>query len=312
MELRHLRYFIATAEELNFTRAAVRLHIAQPALSVQIRKLETEIDAKLFSRENQHVSLTEAGHVFLAQARSILTQASRGVVLAQRAAKGEAGHLAVGYNTSAELSVFREVIPRFTRQWPDVHLTFHNLRGPQQLEKLRRNELDVGFAWLPLPTQEFDVRTLFTERLVALVPAKHRLAGRSTVAIKDLSHEPLALFSRGLDPESLHHIEQLFQDAGAGMNVVYELDTIVSVINFVAMGCGCSILPASAAGIRINGAVCKSLQPTTATKTLAVLMKKEGSDLARTLFRFTVDQMIGSPERLAKSKYVSWASHGAG
>lgn len=289
MELRHLRYFVAAAEELNFTRAAVRLHIAQPALSVQIRKLESEIGVLLLSREGRNVRLTEAGQVFLAQARQILAQTTRGITLAQRAASGEAGHLTIGYNTPAELRIFRKVVPAFTRKWRDVHLTFHNLRTPEQFERLRRDELDVGFVWLPAPTEEFEVQELTREPLIALLPESHRLAASRVLSVNNLSREPLVLFARPLDPESFHEIEQLFHRVGAAMNVAYELDTLLSVINFVSMGCGCSIWPDYVRIVRQKGIVYRPLRAPNIEMRLAIIKKRRSSQLAETFYRFTVD-----------------------
>src|SRR6266851_3628619 len=158
MELRHLRYFVAVAEELHFTRAAAKLHIAQPALTVQIQRLEADVGAALLSREGRSVSLTEAGRVFLERSRHILAQADEGIVLARRAAKGEIGHLSIGYNTPAQFRIFPKVIPAFKRRWPLVYLSFHNLRSRQQLEGVRRGELDLGFVWLPVQKAGLDVQ----------------------------------------------------------------------------------------------------------------------------------------------------------
>ena len=289
MELRHLRYFVAAAEELNFTRAAARLHIAQPALSVQIRKLETEIGVLLLSREGRNVKLTEAGQVFLDQAREILSQTHHGIILAQRAANGEIGHLTVGYNTPAELRIFRQIVPAFRRTWADIHLTFHNMRSPEQFERLRRDELDVGFVWLPAPKEEFDVTELTREPLIALLPTTHPLAGSRTLSIKDLSGLPLVLFSRSLDPNPFHEIEELFHRTGAIMNVALELDTLLSVINFVSMGCGCSILPDYVRIVRQKGIIYRPLRAPNIELVLAIIKKRRCSKLAEAFYHFTID-----------------------
>jgi DNA-binding transcriptional LysR family regulator len=300
MELRHLRYFVAVAEELNFRRAAERLHIAPPALSVQIRNLEIEIGADLLSREGRNTKLTDAGRVFLGKARQTLALASTGVTLARQAAKGEIGHLSIGYNAPAEFRVFPKIIPAFKKKAADVHLIFHRLETSQMIEGLRRDELDLGFVCLPIPTGEFDVQELANEPLVALLPADHRLASASIVSIKDLSNEPLILHARALDPESFQQIEQLFLRAGATMNVIYQLDTSLSMINFVSMGIGCSLLPGYAARIHVDGIVYKPLRPSTMVKTLAIIKKKGKGGLAESFYRFTVDNLPAgdSQERL--------------
>ncbi|QGZ94929.1 LysR substrate-binding domain-containing protein [Terricaulis silvestris] len=301
MELRHLRYFAALAEELSFTRAAARLRIAQPALSVQIRKLEIEVGAELVSREGRSVTLTEAGKVFLEQARQMLAQASHSVALARRAANGELGNLSIGYATAAEFRVFPRVLPAFLARRPGVHVAFKALKVVEQIEALRRDELDVSLVWLPIPSDEFDVQPLTQEPLMVAVPAEHRLAKSAVVAIRDLSREPLILFARAQDPETYHQIEQLFLNEGATMNVAHELETLLSAINFVAMGAGCALLPDYARGNPKAGVVYKALKPTF-SKTLAIAKKKRGSQLAEAFYRFAIDELAPTSKARAKSK----------
>ena len=289
VELRHLRYFIAVAEELSFRGAAERLHISQPPLSVQIRQLERELNAELFTRGGRKVRLTEAGRVLLEQARQTLAQVNRSMLLTQQAAKGNTGHLSIGCGTAAEFRVFPSLIPAFQRQWPKIRLTFHNLRTPQQIEKLKSGELDLAFAWLPVAATEFDSHPLLREPFIALLSANHRLSTASRLSIKQLSQEPLIMFSRSLDPELFRRIEQTFMEAGAVINVAYQLESLVSVLNFVAMGIGCSILPEYIETLPRAGVVYKSLRAPGVIKTLGVIKRKGDGGLADALYRFTVD-----------------------
>jgi DNA-binding transcriptional LysR family regulator len=275
MELRHLRYFVAVAEEMNFRRAAERLHIAIPPLSVQIRNLEREIGVDLFSRAGRSIQITDAGRAFLKHSRDTLTHANRSVAVARRAAGGEIGNLAIGYNTPAEFRIFPKIVPAFHKKYPDIHLNFRQLENSQIIEALRRDELDLGFLCLPIPTGEFESQELTKEPLVAVVPADHPFASRQSVSIKDLTTQPLILFPRILDPESYTQIEQLFMRAGASMNPVYELENSLSMMNFVAMGIGCSILPDYARRIRVEGIVYKPLRPRNIIKTLALIRKRK-------------------------------------
>ncbi|MDB5582294.1 MAG: transcriptional regulator, LysR family [Bradyrhizobium sp.] len=294
MELRHLRYFVAVAEELSFTRAAMRLNIAQPPLSVQIRKLEAEIGTELFLREGRVVRLSEAGKVFLQHARQMLAQARLSITMARRAASGAAGHLAIGYGPAAEFRVFPEIIPPFKLLWPDVHLTFHDLNIPEQIDALRRDELDLSFIWLPVPGDEFDVAALTVEPFVAVLPAGHRLARGHEVSIADLSREPLVLFERARDPDTYFQIEQQFLKVGAIMNVVYELENMLSAINFVAMGSGYSILADYARSVPRKGVVFRPLAPAPAAKTLGVIKKRGRGGLAESLYRFAAENIAGA------------------
>jgi DNA-binding transcriptional LysR family regulator len=291
MELRHLRYFVAVAEELSFTRAAARLHIAIPPLSIQVRNLESEIGTKLVLREGRGLRLTDAGRAFLEQARKTLAAASQCAPLAHQAAKGEFGQLSIGYNAPAEFRVFPKIVPAFRKKWPAVHLVFHRLETSQIVERLRRQELDLGFVCLPIPADEFDMREVEEHPLIALVPKAHRLARAPSVSIQDLSQEPLILFPRALDPESYAQIEQLFLREAATMNVLYELDTSLSMINFVAMGIGCSFLPDYARRIRVDGVIYKSLQPRQMVKKLAIVKKRGATGVAQAFFRFAVEHL---------------------
>jgi DNA-binding transcriptional LysR family regulator len=291
VELRQLRYFVAVADHLNFTRAAARLYISTPALSMQVRQLEKEIGAALLSREGRGIKLTEAGRAFLGKARETLANASTAITLAQRTANGEIGQLTIGYHAPAEIRVFPKIVPAARRSWPNLHLSFHDLRPPQQLEGLRRDELDLGVVWLPVPTGEFEIQELTRERLVAVLPVSHRLSSASTVSVKDLSGEPMVLFPEAMDLETFHEIEQLFSSAGAAMNIVHELETLLSIISFVAMGLGCSVLPAYMRSIRYDGIVYRPLRPPNLVKTLAIIKKKGKAGLSDAFYRLAVKNM---------------------
>lgn len=288
MELRHLRYFVAVAEELSFRRAAERLHIAQPPLTVQIHKLEQEIGAKLFSRARRKVALTDAGCIFLEQARQTLAQVNQAAVLARQASKGESAHLSVGCGTAAEFRIFPSLIPAFMKSYPDIRLDFHNMRTPQLLERLERDELDVVFPWLPVAEESFQIQPLAHEHFLAALPTQHELACAEHASIKALSNIPLVLFSRALDPELFHEIQQLFSQVGAVMNVAYEVNSLVSVLTFVAMGVGCSVLPEYIRELPRAGIVLKELQGPRLVKTVGMVKKADKGGLAEIFYQFTL------------------------
>jgi DNA-binding transcriptional LysR family regulator len=291
MELRHLRYFVAVAEELNFRRAAARLFIAAPPLSVQVRKLEQEVGVKLLARQGRGICLTEAGRVFLEQAKRTLTQAEHGVALARLAEGGEIGRLSIGYNAPTGFLVFPTIVPAFRRTRPGVQLMFHALNMPQQIEGLRRETLDLGLVWLPVPEGEFDIEELVREPLVVVLPATHPLARKDRVAIRDLSGEPMILPARGLHPDTYREIEQRFSRDHATLSVAYELESSLSMINFVAMGVGCTLLPSYARSIRQRGVVFRPLKSPPLLKTLAVIKLKGRAGLAEAFMKFTAERM---------------------
>jgi LysR family hca operon transcriptional activator len=289
MELRHLRYFVAVAEELNFTRAAARLHIAPPPLSVQIRKLELEIGTDLLARDGRNIILTEAGRVFLEQARQTLAHANRSITLARRVASGEIGHLSIGYNTVAEFGVLPKIIPAFRRSFPNIRLVFRSLRTPQQMEALARDEIDLGFVCPPVCIDNLDLQVLRRAPFVVGMSTEHRLAAAAHVTFESLSEEPLILYSRTLDPSTFHLIEQHFIRAGSVLNVAYELETPLSMINFAAMGNGCCIVPDYALGIQRAGITYKPLGPPPVLRALAIVKRKDKGVLAESFYQFVLE-----------------------
>lgn len=299
MELRHLRYFVAVAEELSFTRAGARLKIAPPPLHVQIRNLEREIGAPLFERVGRGIKLTEPGRILLDQARLTLAQAQRSLNLTRQAREGEIGNLSIGYIPSAEFQLFPKIIPAFRTAFPEIHLTFHSMKGGNQVEALHRDELDIGLVWLPVPADSFDVEEVIHDPLIVAMPDGHRLAAKTSVSVKALAPEPLILASRTLAPETFYQFDQLFQRAGSVMNVAYELDNSLSILNFVAMGFGCSIVPEYARALRQDGIVYRPLRPSM-TRTLGIVKKKGRGGIAELFFRFTLE--LGRKDVPAQSK----------
>jgi len=293
MELRHLRYFVAIAEELSYRKAAGRLHVAQPALSVQMRQLETEIGVELFAREEgRGIELTDAGSVFLEHARETLALVARGVTKARQTGKGEIAHLSIGFVPAAEYLVLPKIIPALKAKWPNVHLGLKELKTLEQLDAIRGGTVDLGFGWLPVPMKEFDVQKLIEDSFIAILPAKHRLAAKPRIEIKDLSNEPLVFFPSEIYPDTHRRVERLFQTAGAVMNVVYELETSPSLINFVAMGSGCSVLPGYVRNIRNDGVICRPLAPPNLSISLALMKKKGRGGLVKSIYQFTREAFL--------------------
>jgi DNA-binding transcriptional LysR family regulator len=286
MELRQLRYFVAVAEEQSVRRAAARLHVAPPSISVQIHQLEAEMSVNLFSRERRRIKLTEAGHVFLHQARTVLRQLKRGVNLAQQADNGEIGHLSIGYVAGALFLVLPKIVPLFKKTWPNVHLTFQSMTGAQQCAALLAEEIDLGFATPPIPEDQFDLHELVKEPFAIAVPAGHRLARKRTVSIMDLSGEPLVQASRAQNPDLHAEIAALFQRAGAVMNVAVELEDSLSMTGFVAMGLGCSFVPDYARWFNRNDIMYKPLKAPRLVKAMAIVKKRGKSGLSEQFFRF--------------------------
>jgi DNA-binding transcriptional LysR family regulator len=247
MELRHLRYFVAVAEELSFTRAARRLNIAQPPLSHQIRQLETELGVALFHRTKREVRITEAGHAVLQEARCALAQARRVEIVAQRAAQGLAGRLNIGFSSSLPHTKLPGMLRVCRSRFPEIALTLHEHTTEKQIELLSAGEIDVGFLRLPLDNApaSLTIKPILREPLLLAMPRGHSLGRRHTVAIQSLREEPFILLPRDAAPGLHDQIIGMCIRAGFRPNVVQEASQVQTIISLVSAGLGVSIVPAS-------------------------------------------------------------------
>lgn len=195
MELRHLRYFIAVAEELHFTKAAEKLHIAQPPLSQQIQQLETELGVKLFHRKTKRqVQLTEAGKVFFKEAHQLLMQLETAVELTKRTGRGETGKLQIGFTSLVIYDLLPLILRKFREQFPEVETVLVELTTSQQEQALRDSLINVGFAHPPLEDHTISYECIHRETLVVAVSANHSLAQREYISVRSLLNEPLIMF----------------------------------------------------------------------------------------------------------------------
>jgi DNA-binding transcriptional LysR family regulator len=213
VELRHLRYFVAVAEELNFSHAAQRLHMAQPPLSVAIRQLEQEIGTSLFSRTSREVKLTEAGEALLEGARRTLAEADAAVAAAQRVAAGELGILRLGYNWSAGFETLPTLGQAFKKERPDVELVAEEMRPNRMTASLRSGAIDAALALYPEIVGELSYRSVRLEPIVVVVSSTHRLAREDEIRLNALRNESL-LFPRELAPRLHDFYADLCRSAG--------------------------------------------------------------------------------------------------
>nr|WP_155690469.1 LysR family transcriptional regulator [Pseudomonas aeruginosa] len=284
VELRHLRYFIAVAEELHFGRAAERLGISQPPLSQQIQALEEEIGARLFERTNRRVELTDAGRLFLDESRQVLAQVDKAVLLARRAHLGELGELKIGFTSSAPFtSTIPSSIHAFRKAYPDVHLDLQEMSSRQVLKALLEESLQVGVIRpLALPDAVHWVE-LFREPLVAVLRADHPLAAGSEdgLAIAALAEEPFVFFPRSYGTGLYDQVIALTRQAGFSPRIAQEASEAMTIIGLVSAGLGVSILPASFRRTRVDGVVYRTLSdPEATTAVWLVRRQNEGSPLA--------------------------------
>ena len=244
-ELRHLRAFVAVAEELHFTRAAARLRIAQPPLSQQIRQLEGAVDVQLLERTQRRVALTDAGRVFLDEARKILAAVENAGVAARRAARGETGRLRIAFAATVMFHALPRIVRTFRERFPGVYLDLREMASGPQLAALRTGDLDIGFVREPLPDPELEIEVVLSEPLVITVEEGHRLARKKRVSIADLEHEPFVLFPSEIALGLYLQVMRLCSEAGFSPRVVETSRELYTTVSLVAAGVGVSILPAS-------------------------------------------------------------------
>jgi len=239
MELRHLRYFVAVAEELHFGHAASRLHTSQPSLSQQIQNLERELKVELFVRTKRRVELTPAGRRFFEEARGILAAAERAAGLARKTAREASGKLVVGISPDTDWLPLGKALRLFAEQVASVEIVFENLTPDAQIRALREGRLDIGFVGLPLEAEGLVTETTGRVRLLVALPEKHPMARRANDArLEELSKEAYILWPRHLSPGSYDHLLAIFRRAGFGPPITMEggLPSTRTVLGMVAAG----------------------------------------------------------------------------
>jgi DNA-binding transcriptional LysR family regulator len=257
MELRHLRYFVAVAEELHFRRAAERLGIKQPPLSLQIRQLEREIGAPLLRRETRGVTLTETGALLLDEARRILDQVERTRAGVQSRARGETGHIRVGFAGATYVHrLVPGIIRSYRERYPGVALSPEQSNTARLLDALQSGEIDVAFVRPPIIGGEgLTLDLLIDEPMMIVLPEWHPRAGDRSMPLAALAPETLILFPRAIGPGLHDAIIASCQRAGFSPKLGQEASQTVSIIHMVAAGFGASIVPQSLGQIRVEGAV---------------------------------------------------------
>jgi DNA-binding transcriptional LysR family regulator len=253
-ELRQLRYFVAVAEHLSFTRAADALRIAQQSLSQQITVLERVLGARLLDRDTRGTRLTEIGRLFLPEARAVLDRADEAVAFLGRAARGEIGRLNVAFLSSTANYMLPPVVRAFRERFPDVELTTDDVGIGELVTGLRDGRYDAAFTRPPL-VDDLATKTLVAEDVCAVLPDGHPLATRAELRLRDLAGEPWVLTPRTSWPPWHRKYDQDFRDAGFEPNVVQRAASVPNLLGLVAAGVGVTRLAASAHSLRRTGVV---------------------------------------------------------
>jgi DNA-binding transcriptional LysR family regulator len=261
MELRHLRYFVAAAEELHFRRAAERLGIAQPALSQQIQQLEQEIEALLFHRLTRGVELADAGKAFLDDARAILEHVEQAKAKAQRVARGDQGMIRIGFTGSASFNpIVPSIIQDYRARFPGVAVSFVESGTSQLVDSLRAGRVDAAF--IRSLTREVDglfVVLIIEEEMLIALPLKHELAAAESLPLEALAGEPIILFPRANSPELHDDIVLACRRGGFSPRIVQQAPEVATALNLIAAGEGVSIVPASMRHMQPQGVAYRAI-----------------------------------------------------
>lgn len=244
MELRHLRYLVAVAEELHFGRAAIRLHISQPPLSQQIRQLEEELDVKLFERTKREVRLTEAGRRIVNEAYQVLRQVDHFSNVASQASEGAIGHLSVA-GPGGVNEILVKTLRVFAKCYPGVHIELLFMNTGLQIDALREGRIDVGFLNLPVNDSSLAIETVKKSPMWVAVPKGHPLARRTRIPLKALADQRFILFNRRGSPGLHDLITAMCRNAGFSLNVVHEVDNVIASLTLVTAGLGLAFCSSS-------------------------------------------------------------------
>lgn len=243
MELRHLRYFIAVAEELNFTKAAQRMCTVQPSLSQQIKDLEQEVGVQLLMRTNRKVELTAEGTAFLKEARLSLEHAEKAIMDARQIAQLGKEQLNIGFVPVAEMKVFPYIMPNIRAQFPELKIHFHSLMDVEQIAALDKGEIDIAFTRYVEDSPEIESVQIFTEPLALIVPKNSPLAEQRHISIKSMNNQDFIISDAHSSPELYRIIQDFFKQNKLKVNLVQHSTNILLNVNLVGMDVGWSLVP---------------------------------------------------------------------
>jgi DNA-binding transcriptional LysR family regulator len=253
IELRHLRYFCAVARELNFSRAAEQLHIAQPPLSRQIRDLEEELGGELLDRRSRPLKLTPAGRFFQIQAQQVLDRVTEVKAATARIAGGGRTWFGLGFVPSTLYGALPEVIRRFREEQPAVELSLFEMTTMQQIDALKAGRIDIGIGRLHIDDDQVFGELVRDEAVVSALPAHHRLAGQKTLTLAKLATEPLLLYPANPRPSYADQVLEMFHSRGLQPRIALETNEVQTAIGLVVSGLGYALVPKSVQGLHRAG-----------------------------------------------------------
>jgi DNA-binding transcriptional LysR family regulator len=297
VELRHVRYFLAVADERSFTRAAEKLNVAQSPLSQQIRKLERELGVDLFYRTTRSVQLTHAGQVFYDQMRTLIANAEGAIEATRKTSEGALGHLSVGFTGSASYELLPAVVRAYTSRFPDVTLDLHTeLVTPEQVAGLQTGQLAVGLLRPPVHADGIAVEIVRNEPTMILLPSRHRASIGPDIDLVDLRDEWFIAYSHSPPSTMYGLMVSACQQAGFTPKIRHMVTNSASLVTLVAAGLGVALVPASLRHLKIDGATYRPLRSPQQSVALAIAYRADETNPLVRRFVETARAVIGSRE----------------
>ena len=243
MELKHLRAFVTLAEELHFGRAAQRLAIVQPALSMQIKALEDWLGVRLLDRNRHSVMLTDVGRLFLEEARATLHQAQRSADVARGLGRGETGRIRLGFVSSVLPELLPTLIRHAHQRYPGIELELKDMPGPDQVQALKGGQLDFGLMRLPAPYSGVQTQVVLHESIIVALPADHPLAAHSIIEVTELAQQPVLVLARRYAAGFHDGLMRAISEHGGKLDIADELGEFTTMLALVSAGLGIGLLP---------------------------------------------------------------------
>jgi DNA-binding transcriptional LysR family regulator len=301
MEFRHLRYFLALSEELHFGRAASRLSISQPPLSLNIRQLEESVGARLFHRNSKEVRLTAAGRAFVPAARALLEQAGEAARHAREVEQGFEGRIRLGLVSSMLYRGLPRMLQAFHTRHPHTQVVLREMASQEQVIELAHGQLDAGFVHTQRVPQEMSRFLFATEPFLCCLPQDHSLAKVRRLALARLQGEPFVMFSRAASPDYYERVMAICSEAGFYPDVRHEVRHWLSVVSLVAQGLGVALVPAALKGSAIPGAAFVPLADSSAQSEVFCIWRTADDGAALQAFLANVRQLAPAQRRTAQT-----------
>lgn len=298
IELQDLEYFIAVAEERNFSRAAELLYTPQPYLSNKIKALEKKVGVQLLNRKKRPLKLTQAGQVFLTEAYSILVQLKQTIELTQKIGRGEVGCLNVGFTSSIANSVLPDILNAFRIDFPKVELNCRQMASDLQIQGLREGQIDVAFFHPnheSINYKDMDFLTILEEPLVVVLPENHPLKAESKIPLQVLAGENFVLPTRQLFSGLSEQINLLFNQAGFVPQITQEATVMVTILGLVAGGMGIGLLPANALNLQRKGVIYREIEGFVSTIRTNMFWQRNNSSAILEKFREITQTVTQKP-----------------